>query len=92
MEKRAEVRVNVPYRGAGNIIRQKEVSFEVFLDGVQYTLVPVLSEAERRVANLPERLEFNMIEGKPVSSRGPKDGNFHVIQDAVDRLSEMQLL
>ena len=92
MEKLAYVQVHVPYKSAGNVIRQHEVSFEVFKDTQYYSLKPMLSEAERRLANLPESLEFSLVEGKAISSRGHKDGNLHVIQDAVQRLQERCLL
>jgi hypothetical protein len=92
MEKLTEVQVDVPYKGAGNVIRQREVFFEVFHQGFQYDLVPILNEAERRIANLPESLKFHMVDGKPISSRGQKDGNYHVIQAAVHKLYEQQLL
>jgi hypothetical protein len=92
MEKITTLSVNVPYKSTGNVIRQKEVLFEVFQNDGQYGLRPVLSEAERRVANLPESLQFSFVEGKPVSSRGNKDGNFHVIQDAVSLLRIQNLI
>jgi hypothetical protein len=92
MEKLTEVQVDVPYKGAGNVIRQRKVSFEVFREDFRYDLLPILNETERRIANLPECLKFHMVEGKPVSSRGQKDGNFHVIQAAVHKLYEQQLL
>jgi hypothetical protein len=92
MEKLTELKINVPCKSAGNVIHQKEVPFEVYYNEGNYGLKPVLSEGERRVANLPEMLEFRFVDGKPVSSRGTKDGNFHVIQDAVYKLNEQQLL
>lgn len=78
--------IEVPYKSAGGIIMQKPVEFELYREEEYYTLVPQLTEDERRVANLPEELKFVMSNGKPVSLRGKLDGNFHVIQDAVTQL------
>jgi hypothetical protein len=92
-EKITTVEFPVPLKSSGGIIRQQEISFDVFkLDG-HYRLRPCLTEDERRVANLPEQLDFTIENGKPVSKRGHKDGNFHVIQDAVNLLQkELQLV
>ncbi|MDQ3278640.1 MAG: hypothetical protein M3Q06_09955 [Bacteroidota bacterium] len=86
------IEIAVPYKRAGGIIHQQNVSFDVFqLDG-HYQLKPLLSQDELRVANLPEELNFKMEDGKPVSLRGKLDGNFHVIQDAVQLLRNQQQL
>lgn len=86
------IEIAVPYKRAGGIIQQQNVTFDVFqLDG-HYQLKPCLSQDERRVANLPEVLNFTIEDGKPVSLRGKMDGNFHVIQDAVQVLRKQQEL
>lgn len=78
----------VPIRSAGNSIRQEEVTFDVFRDGEGFVLEPQLSVDQLRIANLPHELKFSMKDGKPESARGAKDGNFHVITDAVALLKE----
>ena len=92
MTRLAEVTINVPYKSAGNVIRQKEVVFEVYYNDAQYSIIPRLSEAERRLANLPETLEFQIVDGKVFSSKGAKDGNFHIIQDIAGRLKEQNII
>lgn len=87
-QKIANVKVLVPYKSSGGIIRQHEVAFDLFRNGNNYSLKPCLSENERQVANLPEELRFTIEDGKPVSLRGKMDGNFHVIQDAVALLKK----
>lgn len=82
------VTIPVPHKRAGNVISQQEVAFDAYDDGEHFTLVPCLDEDGRRVANLPEWLHFKFENGKPVSLRGPKDGNLHVIQDAVKKMRE----
>ena len=85
-DKIATIKIPVPFKSSGGVIRQNEVAFDVYkLDG-HYCLKPCLSEQERTVANLPEELNFKMEDGKPVSLRGKLDGNFHVITDAVNLL------
>lgn len=83
--------IAVPYKRAGNVIRQQNVSFDVFREDGHYSLVPLLTPEEREVANLPPSLPFVIQEGKPVSLRGKKDGNFHVIQDVTQRLAEQKI-
>ena len=90
MEKLTAVTIHVPYRGAGNVIQQQEVAFEVYRDINHYSIKPKLTEMERRLANLPEALDFHMIGEKAISSRGLKDGNLHVIQDVVVKLREQK--
>lgn len=83
--------VNVPYKRAGNVIHQQPVDFSVFDCDGHIELRPHLSAEEREVANLPEALSFVVENGKPVSLRGKKDGNLHVIQDAWGMLKEQEV-
>lgn len=86
------IKIPIPYKGPGGVIQQKEVAFDVFkLDG-HFSLKPCLSKYELEVANLPEELKFTVEKGKPVSMRGKRDGNFHVIHDAFKLLTEQQQL
>ncbi len=88
----AHVNITIPYKGPGNVIRQNPVSFEVYSETDRYKAVPVLDENGRRIANLPEELTFAYENGKPVSLRGERDGNFHAIQDIVRELQNQKLL
>ena len=92
MKQLARVIINAPYKSAGNVIRQKEVAFDVYCENEQYSIKPILSEAERRLANLPETLDFLLLNGKPVSNKGANDGNFHIIQDIVANLREQNII
>jgi hypothetical protein len=92
MEKLAAVTINVPYKSAGNVILQKEVGFEVYKHPEYYCIRPGLNEMERRLANLPETLDFQIIDGKAVSAKGAKDGNYHVIHEIVKHLRAQNLL
>ena len=87
-QKITNITVQVPLKSSGGVIKQRDIEFEVFQSDSHYTLKPCLTEDERRVANLPEELNFTFDNGKPVSLRGKLDGNFHVIQDAVKLLKE----
>jgi hypothetical protein len=91
-EKITTVNVHVPVKSSGGVIHQRQVAFDVLKEESHFSLIPCLSEDERRVANLPESLNFKMENGKPVSLRGKMDGNFHVIQDAVGLLQKEQQL
>ncbi len=85
-KKLTTLEIEIPYKRSGGIISQQAVSFDLFQVDGHYELKPLLSTDERRVANLPETLNFTVEDGKPVSLRGKMDGNFHVIQDAVRQL------
>jgi hypothetical protein len=91
-QKIASVNISLPYKGPGNVIMQHAVAFEVYSDNDEYKAIPVLDDAQRRVANLPEELLFTCAEGKPVSQRGMRDGNFHAIQDIVNELQKKNLI
>jgi hypothetical protein len=90
--KMASIHIFVPYKGPGNTIRQNPVVFDVYSIDGHYKAVPLLSEDERRIANLPEELLFSYENGKPVSLRGSVDGNFHAIEDIVRELQKQKLL
>lgn len=85
-QKITNLMIEVPYKSSGGVIHQKPVEFELHRSSGNYKLIPCLSEDDRRIANLPEELNFVMQDGKPVSLRGKMDGNFHIIQDAVAQL------
>lgn len=88
----ANVKITVPYKGPGNMIKQNPVEFEVYaLDG-HYKAVPLLNEDERRIANLPHELLFTYENGRPASKRGSFDGNFHAIEDIVRELQKQDLI
>lgn len=84
------VTIEVPYKGAGGVIRQHEVTFDLFKATDHYSLVPCLSQTERQLANLPEKLSFTMQGDKPISLRR-LDGNFHVIRDVVTLLQKQNI-
>lgn len=88
----ANVNISVPYKGPGNVIRQNAVSFDVFSEDNHYRAVPVLNNDERRIANLPEELLFACENGKPISLRGDRDGNYHAIRDIVHELQKRRLI
>jgi hypothetical protein len=90
--KMASIHISVPYKGPGNTIRQNPVVFDVYSIDGHYKAVPLLSEDEKRIANLPDELLFRYENGKPVSRRGSVDGNFHAIEDIVRELQKQQLL
>lgn len=91
-QKIANITLSIPYKRAGNVICQEPVDFDVFKADDYYALIPCLPEEEQRIANLPDELRFVLEDGKPVSLRGKLDGNFHVIQDAVQYLKEQQAI
>ena len=91
-EKITSLTVKVPYHGSGNVIREREVSFDIFKQDGSYSAVPDLDLSERRLANLPPELSFEYKEGRHISKRGNMDGNLHVIQNIVAALKERNLL
>ena len=86
------ISIIVPYKSPGNNITQHPVTFDVYRTGDEFIMEPRLSEDELRIANLPPELKFSLKDGKPESARGAKDGNFHVIQDAVSVMKELKLI
>ena len=91
-QKLTTITIQVPYRSSGGVIHQHEVVFDVYrLDG-HYSLRPHLELAERRLANLPEELNFVLQAGRPVSLRGKMEGNLPIIEDAVKVLKKQNQL
>jgi len=86
LRKLTTVSVPVPYRSAGNTIREHDVSFDVFEEGETLHLVPLLNVEERRIANLPPELVCHIENGRAISHRGDRDGNIHVIEEVVAAL------
>ena len=82
------VTIPIPYKGAGNVIHEKAIAFDVYqVDGL-YSLKPCWSPDGLCLANLPEELKLTIEGRKPVSLRGKRDGNLHGIQDAREALQE----
>jgi hypothetical protein len=88
----ANVNISIPYKGPGNIIRQKPVSFDVYSECDYYKAVVLLNEDERRIANLPLELCFVFYNGRPISQRGDFDGNAHAIEDIAKELQIQGLI
>ncbi len=86
------VTLKVSYKGAGNVVRQQDVSFDIYQEGETYKAVPTLSEAERRIANLPPELRFQYQEGKTSSSRGAQEGNLNLLLDITEALKAKGIL
>jgi hypothetical protein len=92
-EKLMQVNINVPFHAPGNVIRYKEVDFEVFKVNGQYKAVPLCSYQDRTLASLPPELVFDLKDGEVVSSRGNlKDGNLEVINDIVKELKKQKAI
>ena len=88
MEKILQTTVQVPQRGAGNIIRQQDVTFEIFKEEDRYKAVSQLSTDERRIVNIPTELIFKIENEKPISLLSERDGNFHIINALADKIRE----
>ena len=83
----AKVKIQIPIKGAGNIVRQQEVEFLVNKDKYVYNVTPLLDLSDRRIANLPSELRFMVDNGKVQSMHGPNDGNLHVLQDIFQEMT-----
>ncbi|MCU7551717.1 hypothetical protein OCK74_21530 [Chitinophagaceae bacterium LB-8] len=92
MEKIASFTIEVPYRTPGNRIINKNIDFDIFKDGNHYTAAPLCGLEERRIASLPPELSFEFKNGKPLSSRGIKEGNIEVINRIAGLLKEHDLI
>jgi hypothetical protein len=86
MKKIASFTIEVPYRSTGNIIRNKNIDFDIFKDTTQYKAVPLCDLDERRMASLPPELIFEIKAGKPESNRGIREGNIEVIRRIAGQL------
>jgi len=86
------VTITIPYHGSGNVIRQQPVQMDVYREGDLFKAIPLLDEAERRIANLPPQLEFEYHEKKLNSMRGNRDGNLHVLRSIVEALEKETVL
>ena len=89
----ASVNVSIPYRSTGNTILQKEVVMDILRGrDNDYIAVPNITLQERRLANVPDELHFEMKEGKGYSKRGLKEGNSDLINDIIIQLKEQNKL
>jgi len=87
-----KIKVNVGFREPGGIIINKPIRFDVSCTDSHYVAVPLCSEADRRLANLPEALEFTIEANKIQSLRGTKEGNLEVIVDIVSVMQKEELI
>ncbi len=93
IDKLAGINVKVPFHGPGNVIKYKEVEFDIFKVEGQYKAVPLCSYQDRVLASLPPELIFTYEQGATTSSRGNlKDGNLGVIQEIVEELKKQKAI
>ena len=56
-----KILVSVPYRMPGNVIKQKDVAFEIFQTFNRITAIPLCDETTRDILNLPSEIVFYMV-------------------------------
>lgn len=81
-----KVTIDVGFRSPGGSITNRPIAFDVSVKDGHYAAIPICNEFDRRLADLPEALEFVIKEKTVQSLRGIKDGNMNVIQDIVATL------
>jgi hypothetical protein len=89
MHKIANVIVDVKYRHPGNVVAYVSVAFEIYRDGIDFFAVPVSSEENMRLLNLPKKFSFrfkNEILG--ISLPGLEE----VVEDIVGQLNPVGLI
>ena len=60
------VRVDVPYRLPGNVVKHFPVEFQVHTSGNSMWAIPLCNEIIKRMTALPERVVIRLENGKPV--------------------------
>ena len=87
MNKTLGVTIPVAFHSAGNVILNKWVGFRVFIDDRSFVAVPLISNDQRRLANLPEKMLFHCHGTTIISSRGVWERNMDVLKDIVHELA-----
>jgi hypothetical protein len=64
MHKIANVFVDVKYRHPGNVVAYISVEFEIFSDGESFQIMPLVSEENKRIVNMPTQFSFQFKNGR----------------------------
>lgn len=78
--------------GLDNITGGGDVVFDIFQEDQGYSIIPLLTAAERQLTKLPTALFFRVEDGEPVSIRADKEGLQGLLQTVVRKLKEMKIL
>lgn len=83
-----KINIAVGFRASGGVIHNRPLDFDIFRQDGHYAAIPTCSEDDRRLANLPSVLEFNINAHGVESMRGIKDGNLTLIEDIAATLEK----
>ena len=81
MNKLMGLSIPVAFRGAGNMILNKMVAFQIYRDGHAFIAAPLISAEQRRLADLPREMFFHCSGTTITSSRGAAERNMDLLKD-----------
>jgi len=90
MHKVADFYLNVKYRCPGNVVKYTSVEFEIFRDGECFKAIPVETDENRRLTDLPKQLLFQIKNGMAYTSS--RTGTEEVVEEIVNKLFEMKIV
>ena len=83
----------VPSLGPGNKTMVSNIIFDIFKEEDQYfSAVPLLNEAELRIAHMPASLFFRIEKGNPVSRSAERSGHTELLRVIVYKLKEVHVI
>ena len=80
------VTVPVPFRKPGNVVEHLSVQFDVFQKGPELEAYPVISEADKRLTNLPASIGIQWKEERAADTR-----YFSIASDILQQLKRTNL-
>ena len=88
MNKLMGLSIPVSFHGAGNVILNKIVPFQIYRDRHAFIAAPLISTEQRRLANLPGEMTFECVGTTIISSRGAAEKNMDVLQNIIHKVRE----
>jgi hypothetical protein len=88
MNKLMGLSIPVAFHGAGNVILNKIVPFQIYRDRHAFIAAPLISLEQRRLANLPGEMAFECVGTTIISSRGSAEKNMDVLHDILHKVRE----
>ena len=92
MNKLMGLSIPVAFHTAGNVILNKLVPFQIYRDHHAFIAAPLISNEQRRLANLPGEMAFECVGTTIISNRGVAEKNMDVLQDIIHKVREKFIL
>lgn len=78
--------------GLSNVRMGGSIVVDIFKEDIGFSIIPLLTQAERQLLKIPAALFFRMENGEPVSASAHKAGMFEFLRVIIQKLKDQKVL